>query len=118
MQGYNAQAVCNEHQIVVAAEVSVSSADFGQMGPMIAHAETELARAGITAAPTVGSPSAGYWHGEQIDELMGRGIAGPRPARREQAHGHPAGLERRSLRVHARVLATDTGGDLYASANR
>src|SRR4051794_3724430 len=29
VQGYNAQAVCNEHQIVVAAEISVSSADFG-----------------------------------------------------------------------------------------
>ncbi len=32
VQGYNAQAVCNEQQIVVAAEVSVSSADFGLMG--------------------------------------------------------------------------------------
>jgi hypothetical protein len=32
VQGYNAQAVCNEQQIVIAAEVSVSSADFGQMG--------------------------------------------------------------------------------------
>jgi hypothetical protein len=53
LQGYNAQAVCNEQQIVVAAEVSVSSADFGQMGPMIDKARDELAGAGITDQPGV-----------------------------------------------------------------
>ena len=39
LQGYNAQAVCNEQQIVLAAEISVSSADFGLLGPMIDAAE-------------------------------------------------------------------------------
>src|SRR3954452_8136076 len=65
LQGYNAEAVCNEHQVVVAAEVSVSSADFDQMGPMIAKAQTELARAGVTAEPGVVLADAGYWHGQQ-----------------------------------------------------
>ena len=30
-QGYNAQAVVNEHQIVLAAEVTLSSPDFGHL---------------------------------------------------------------------------------------
>ena len=53
LQGYNAQAVCNEQQIVVAAEVSVSSADFGQMGPMIdkARAAEPLSPPARFAAP-------------------------------------------------------------------
>jgi hypothetical protein len=65
---------CNGQQIVVAAEVSVSSADFGQMGPMIDKARTELAAAGITQGPGVVLADAGYWQGEQIDRLMGKGV--------------------------------------------
>jgi transposase len=47
VQGYNAQAVTTEDQIVIAAEVHVSSADFGQLEPMIAAARRELSRAGV-----------------------------------------------------------------------
>ena len=74
LQGCNAQAVCNEQQIVVAAEVSVSPADFGKMGPMIDKARSELAAAGVTQSPLVVLADAGYWHGEQIDRLMGQGV--------------------------------------------
>src|SRR4051794_21699343 len=74
VQGYNAQAVCNAQQIVLAAEISISSADFGLLGPMIAAAEHELTAAGITTPPEVVLGDAGYWHGEQIDDLMGRGV--------------------------------------------
>ena len=35
MQGYNAQAAVNEHQIVIAAEVNVDSSDFGHLEPMV-----------------------------------------------------------------------------------
>ena len=34
-QGYNVQAVVNEHQIVLAAEVTLTSPDFGQLEPMV-----------------------------------------------------------------------------------
>ena len=40
VQGYNAQAVCTEDQIVIAAEVTISSADFGQLEPMVTATET------------------------------------------------------------------------------
>src|SRR3954464_9036424 len=46
VQGYNAQAVCTEDQIVIAAEVTVDSPDFGHLAPMIQAASSELARAG------------------------------------------------------------------------
>jgi hypothetical protein len=51
VQGYNAQAVTTEDQIVIAAEVHVSSADFGQLEPMVAAARCELARAGVEQPP-------------------------------------------------------------------
>ena len=47
VQGYNAQAVCTEQQIVIAAEVTVDSPDFGHLGPMVGATRTELAAAGI-----------------------------------------------------------------------
>ena len=39
IQGYNAQAVANEHQIVLAAEVMVASPDFGHLEPMLDAAQ-------------------------------------------------------------------------------
>jgi hypothetical protein len=35
LQGYNAQAVANEHQIVIAAEVMTVAPDFGHLEPML-----------------------------------------------------------------------------------
>src|SRR4051812_9573686 len=74
VQGYNAQAVTTEDQIVIAAEVHVSSADFGQLEPMMAAARRELARAGIEQAPEVVLADAGYWHHVQMQRLGGDGV--------------------------------------------
>src|SRR3954470_6296292 len=73
VQGYNAQAVCTERQIVIAAEVAVDSPDFGHLQPMIAATETELAEAGINTLPHVVLADAGYWHSDQMQQLTGRG---------------------------------------------
>ena len=113
MQGYNAQAVCNQQQIVVAAEISVSSADFGQMGPMITNAQSELAAAGVSAAPEVVLADAGYWHGEQIDELMGRGIQVLVPPDANKRKGTRPGWNGGRYAFMRRVLESDTGGGLY-----
>src|SRR6187455_1435527 len=75
VQGYNAQAVCTEDQIVIAAEVTNSSADFGQLEPMVHAAECELAAAHIAGGPEVVLADAGYWHTEQIERLHERGLA-------------------------------------------
>jgi hypothetical protein len=74
MQGYNAQAVCNENQIVVAAQLNADSPDFGHLEPMVSAAERELAGAGIAEPPAVVVADAGYWHHDQMDALASRGI--------------------------------------------
>ena len=65
MQGYNAQAVCTEDQIVIAAEVTIDSPDFGHLEPMVTATETELAAAGVTDTPEVVLADAGYWHSDR-----------------------------------------------------
>src|SRR6266699_1506265 len=53
VQGYNAQVVTNEKQIVIAAEINTDSPDFGHLEPMIEAAERELAVAGVTETPGI-----------------------------------------------------------------
>ena len=53
MQGYNAQAVANEHQIVIAVEVMTVAPDFGHLEPMLDAAQRELHAAGVTEVPQV-----------------------------------------------------------------
>lgn len=114
LQGYNAQAVCNEHQIVVAAEVSVSSADFGQMAPMIAKARAELAAAGVDEQPGVVLADAGYWHGEQIDTLMGQGVQVLIPPDANKRRGTRPGWDGGRYAFMRTVLDTVAGAELYA----
>ena len=73
VQGYNAQAVCTQNQIVITAEVTIDSPDFGHLGPMIAAAENELFAAGIIDTPAIVLADAGYWHQVQMQQLTGRG---------------------------------------------
>ena len=48
VQGYNAQAVVDEGQIVLAAEITNSTVDWSQLDPMITATITELERAGVS----------------------------------------------------------------------
>src|SRR3954465_8311015 len=113
VQGYNAQAVVGEGQIVLAAEISTESLDTTNLAPMIQTAIGELGAAGVTATPGVVSADAGYWTNDAIQTLCGEGIPtlvapdadrrkAPRPGRR----GGPYDFARR-------VLATDRGQQLY-----
>ena len=45
MQGYNVQAAVNEQQVVIAAEVTIDSPDFGHLDPMVIAVEAELIEA-------------------------------------------------------------------------
>ena len=113
VQGYNAQAVCNEHQIVLAAEISVSSADFGLLGPMITAAEHELTAAGMPVAPEVVLADAGYWHGEQMDALTGRGIQVLIPPDGAKRRGTRPGWNSGRYAFMRRVLEGEIAGELY-----
>jgi transposase len=113
MQGYNAQAVTNERQIVIAAEINNDSPDFGHLEPMVDAARQELEAAGVTEIPEVVVADAGYWHQVQMENIVSQGIqvlippdAGKRKGTRPGWDGGPYAFMRR-------VLATELGNWLY-----
>jgi len=91
VQGYNAQAVVDEGQIVIAAEITNTPADFSNLDPMIGAALGELDRAGVADRPEIALADAGYWNEQHMDEVIANkhiqvlippdsaGRAGPRP---------------------------------------
>ncbi len=70
VQGYNAQAVVDEGQIVVAAEITTTPGDFSNLDPMICAVLNELQRAGVTERPQVALADAGYWNEQHMDEVI------------------------------------------------
>jgi hypothetical protein len=60
LQGFNAQAVANEYQIIVAAEVTQDQNDQKQFHPMINLAVKNLKSVGEKAAPKIALADAGY----------------------------------------------------------
>jgi transposase len=112
LQGYNAQLAVNEQQVVIAAELTTDSPDFGHLEPMVRAAQRELRRVEIND-PSVVLADAGYWHQRQLETVVSDGIQvlvspdsslrrGPRP-------GWTGGL----YDFMRRVLATPDGRALY-----
>jgi len=73
-QGYNVQAAVNEYQIIIAAEVTSDSPDFGHFEPMVNATTRELAAVGVTELPETVVADAGYWHKQQIENVVSRGM--------------------------------------------
>ena len=101
VQGYNAQAATTKRQIVIAAELTNSSADFGQIGPTVDAARRELLAAGVAddaARSSWPTPATG---------IRSRCKRSPATACRSSSRPTPtserrsAGLGRRALRLHA-----------------
>jgi transposase len=113
VQGYNAQAATNEHQIVIAAELTNSSADFGQIEPMVDAVRRELRTAGVAELPEVVLADAGYWHQVQMQALAGDGIAVLIPPDAKKRKGTRPGWDGGLYAFTRRVLATPTGAALY-----
>src|SRR4051795_3683089 len=112
IQGYNAQAVTNEHQIVLAAEVLSTAPDFGQLEPMLDAAQRELTAAGIDERPGVLLADAGYWHQQQMERIIDRGTAVLIPPDASKRRGARRGWEGGYYAFIRRVLAGDPGGAL------
>ena len=70
VQGYNAQAVVDEAQIVIAAEITNTPADFSNLIPMLTAAIDELEQAGVTDRPEVALADAQYWNEQHMDEVI------------------------------------------------
>jgi transposase len=113
IQGYNAQAVSNEQQIVIAAEVMTASPDFGHLEPMLNAAEHELRRAGVSARPDTVLADAGYWHQDQMERLVAAGTQVLIPPDSGRRKGTRPGWDGGLYAFMRRVLATDLGNELY-----
>lgn len=61
VQGYNAQAVVTEDQIIVATEVTQEENDVHQRHPMLSQAKENLAVAGCWERIEAADADAGYW---------------------------------------------------------
>ena len=113
IQGYNVQAAVDENHIVLAAELTADSPDFGHLEPMVDATEGELQRVGA-GRPEVVVADAGYWHKLQIENVVAGGI--------QVLVAPDSGLRKGTTRpgwsgglydFMRRVLQTDHGGALY-----
>ncbi len=112
-QGYNCQAAVTEHQLIVAAEVTVDSPDFGHLQPMVDAATTELEKVGVTELPQVVVADPGYWHTKQMEAVVGRGIQVLIPPDSGLRTGSRPGWDNGLYAFMRRVLATEHGQAIY-----
>ena len=118
VQGYNAQAAVNEEQIVVAAEITVDSPDFGQLEPMVDATLSELHNAGVEQRPRVAVADAGYWHHDQIDSVAAQGIAVLIPPDSRNRKAARPGWQEGRYAWMRRLLTTELGERLYRTRSQ
>lgn len=114
MQGYTAQAVSTEGQIVIAAEVICGGNERSTLQGLVEISERELAQAGATDPVTVTLADAGFWNTEQIQTLTARGIrtlVAP-DNRRRKAPGKTRVNQQHYIQMREE-LDTDEGRALY-----
>ena len=114
IQGYNAQAVVNDQQIVLAAEITTQASDFSQVGPMIDKALDELQHAGSDASPSVVVADAQYWNEQHMDHLTAEhGLQVLIPPDGGKRDGERPGWTGGRYSFMRAVLQTELGKELY-----
>src|SRR3954470_29185 len=117
----NAQAVVNEHQIILAADVTDQANDKLQAVPMVDQARANLNAAGVERAIDAALMDAGYYSEANTAALEERGIdphvATERLKHHEKVASAPRGRIPKDLSAKqrmARKLRTKKGRELYA----
>jgi hypothetical protein len=115
VQGFNAQVVASPEQVIVAAQLTRTVNDSNQLAPMVEHAVSELARAGIEEPIGTVLADGGYWNSAQISDVRARHIDVLVPTKNRKRH-KPRTLSPRqgdeAERIEA-VLDTPAGQKLY-----
>jgi len=117
----NAQAVTNEHQIILAADVTHQANDVRQTVPMVDQARENLDAAGVTEAIKAALGDAGYSSEQNATDLKQRGIEPYLATERLKHHEKVASAPRGRIPKHltakqrmARKLRTKKGREMYA----
>jgi transposase/cell division septum initiation protein DivIVA len=117
----NAQAVANEHQIILASDVTAEANDKRQVVPMVDQARENLDAAGVEQAIGAALMDSGYYSETNTAELEQRGIdpyvATERLKHHEKVASAPRGRIPKDLSAKqrmARKLRTKKGRERYA----
>jgi transposase len=117
----NAQAVANEHQIILAADVTDQANDARQMVPMVDQARANLDAAGVKDVIKAALGDAGYYSETNTAELEQRGIEAYLATERLKHHEEVASAPRGRIpdglsakQRMARKLRTKKGRSMYA----
>jgi transposase len=115
VQGYNAQAVTNTGQIIIAADITQQSNDSGQLEPMIRQALATLEDAGVQTPIGTVLADGGYWNSLHMRALGQDDITTiipTRAAHRTKARKLSPKQGPEAERIDA-LLATPEGAALY-----
>ena len=113
IQGYNAQAAVTENQIIVAAEITTASPDFGHLEPVFEAALRDLELAGVSERPGVVVADAGYWNKRQMEKIVTNGTQVLGPPDSDLKEEPRAGWTGGFFDHMRRVLKTELGHALY-----
>jgi transposase len=113
VQGYNAQAAVTENQIIVAAEITTESPDFGHLERVFEAALRDLELAGVTDRPGVLVADAGYWHKRQMEKIVIGGTQVLVPPDSDLQEKPRAGWTGGLYDHMRRVLRTELGHAIY-----
>ena len=102
----------------MAAEVSVGSADFGQLGPMITPPSTSSHCRHQPRRPRHLLGDAGFWHGDRWNSLTGDGMSCWSRPTQEAPDGAEPGWDGGRYGFMRRVLDADAGGASTDDARR
>lgn len=115
VQGYNAQVLAAEGQVILAADLTQSPVDSTELEPMLARAGQELRAAGVKEPIGTLLADGGYWSAPQIAAIRSKGtevIVPTRNARRTAPRKLAAKQGPEAERIE-KVLATPEGKALY-----
>lgn len=113
-QAYNAQAAVNDQQVILAAEIVLEAADFGQLGRMFNRTLENLDAQGVSERPGAVIADAGYWNTAQIQAITERGIEVLVPPDGAMREGKRPGWEDGPYQEMRDKLTSETGRKLYA----
>ena len=113
-QAYNAQAAVNDQQVILAAEIVLEAADFGQLAPMFNRTLENLQRHGVSDPPGAVIADAGYWNTAQIQAINQQGVEVLVPPDGAMREGKRPGWEDGPYQEMRDKLSTETGRQLYA----